>query len=155
MSSESAFYEPETLVDRLQGIYRIPIRDGLGPVGGSEEPNNSDEYVRTHETPRQHTPIMREAARRIKELEAHVAALIPLAQLGDACFESWPEGSIDGGDLQDMLKDHGLIAAVPGGFNENIHIDAYNCCPEEGDEWLMPTKAALAARDILAALERP
>lgn len=45
------------LIDRLRGIYRIPIRDGLGPAGG-EEPDNPNEFVRTFQT----SPIQHEAA---------------------------------------------------------------------------------------------
>jgi hypothetical protein len=72
--SETQFYEPETLVDRLQGIYRIPIKDGLGPVQGSEEPNNPNEFVRTFTG----IPgIQKEAARRIRELEAQLESLKP------------------------------------------------------------------------------
>lgn len=102
------------------------------------------------QTDRSDHPICIEAADRIEALESRVAALLPLAQFGEACFESWPEGSIDGGDLQDMLTSHGLIAAVEGGFREAVHIDAHNCSPVEGDEWLMPTPAAIRARAALA-----
>lgn len=52
------------LVDRLRGIYRIPITDGLGAVGGGEEPDNPDEFVRKFET----SPIMHEAAGEIDRL---------------------------------------------------------------------------------------
>lgn len=52
-----------TLVDRLRGIYRIPITDGLGPAGG-DEPDNPDEHVRRFETP----PIHHEAADEIARL---------------------------------------------------------------------------------------
>jgi hypothetical protein len=62
--------DPETLVDRLRGIYRIPIRDGLGPVGGGDEPNNPDEYVRRHATP----PIQHAAADEIERLRALLAS---------------------------------------------------------------------------------
>ena len=51
------------LVDRLNGIYRIPIIDGLGPVEGSEEPSNSESYVRTFDS----SPICKEAAKFIGE----------------------------------------------------------------------------------------
>lgn len=57
----------ETLVDRLRGIYRIPIRDGLGPVGAGDEPDNPHEYVRSDfVTP----PIQRAAAAEIERLRA-------------------------------------------------------------------------------------
>ena len=58
--SEPAY---EDLIRRLRGEYRIPITDGLGPAGG-EEPNNSNEFVRTFEVP----PINKEAADTIENL---------------------------------------------------------------------------------------
>ncbi|MQX28963.1 hypothetical protein [Sinorhizobium meliloti] len=51
------------LVERLRGIYRIPITDGLGPAGG-EEPDNPNEFVRTFPSP----PIQIEAAAEIDRL---------------------------------------------------------------------------------------
>lgn len=63
------------LVERLSGIYRIPITDGLGPAGG-EEPDNPSEFVRRFEVP----PIHREAAAEIKRLRA---ALAPFAKAAD------------------------------------------------------------------------
>lgn len=59
------------LVDRLKGIYRIPITDGLGPVAGSEEPTNSDYFVRTFET----SPICKEAAHFIENQEQYIKHL--------------------------------------------------------------------------------
>ena len=55
-----------TLVDRLRGIYRIPIRDGLGATGGGEEPDNPSEHVTHYQTP----PIQRVAAAEIERLRA-------------------------------------------------------------------------------------
>lgn len=52
------------IVDRLRGIYRIPIADGLGATGGGEEPDNPNEFVRNFETP----PIQKEAADHIERL---------------------------------------------------------------------------------------
>lgn len=77
-------------------------------------------------------------------------ALVPFAKFGDAVMDAWPEGSIDGFELQDMLKEFGLIAPVEGGFRDSVHIDAHNCSPVEGDEWLMPTQAAIEARAALS-----
>jgi len=59
------------LVERLRGIYRIPITDGLGAVGSGDEPDNPNEFVRSFET----SPIMREAASAIEALEAENARL--------------------------------------------------------------------------------
>lgn len=61
---------PATLVARLRGQYRIPINDGLGPVEGSEEPDNAQEYVRSYATP----PIQRVAAAEIERLRAALDA---------------------------------------------------------------------------------
>ncbi|RVP13106.1 hypothetical protein CN085_19535 [Sinorhizobium meliloti] len=69
------------LVERLRGIYRIPITDGLGPAGG-EEPDNPNEFVRTFPSP----PIQIEAAAEIdrlrRELEEARKALEPFAKIG-------------------------------------------------------------------------
>jgi hypothetical protein len=54
------------LVERLRGIYRTPITDGLGPVGSGDEPDNPDEFVRTFPVP----PIHRKAADEIERLTA-------------------------------------------------------------------------------------
>ena len=58
------------LVERLRGIYRIPITDGLGPAGG-EEPDNPNEFVRQFET----SPIQHEAADRLLSLSTRNAEL--------------------------------------------------------------------------------
>lgn len=51
------------IVERLRGIYRIPITDGLGPAGG-DEPNNQTEFVRSFPVP----SINIEAAAEIERL---------------------------------------------------------------------------------------
>ncbi|WP_407529249.1 hypothetical protein [Methylobacterium oryzisoli] len=61
-----------TLTDRLRGIYRIPITDGLGATGGGEEPDNPHAFVRHFETP----PIQKEAAREIERLRAGIRAYL-------------------------------------------------------------------------------
>ena len=61
---------PSTLVDRLRGHYRLPIKDGLGPVKGGDEPDNPEEYVRTFAAP----PIHRVAAAEIERLRAALDA---------------------------------------------------------------------------------
>ncbi|BCH20154.1 hypothetical protein [Mesorhizobium sp. L-2-11] len=60
------------LIDRLNGIYRIPITDGLGAVGAGEEPENPNEFVRKFETP----PIHREAAAALTALQAENEKLL-------------------------------------------------------------------------------
>lgn len=52
------------LIDRLRGIYRITITDGMGPVSGSDEPENEKEFVRKFET----TPICLEAAKALESM---------------------------------------------------------------------------------------
>lgn len=60
------------LTDRLRGEYRIPITDGLGAVGGGEEPDNPDFFVRQFETP----PIQKEAADIIDQMEELLDSLL-------------------------------------------------------------------------------
>lgn len=62
---------PATLVDRLRGHYRLPIKDGLGPVKGGDEPDNPEEYVRTFGAV---PPIHRVAAAEIERLRAALDA---------------------------------------------------------------------------------
>jgi hypothetical protein len=68
------------IVDRLRGIYRIPITDGLGPVGGSEEPDNPNEFVRRFPS----TPIQEQAADAIEmlveALEVHACSCSSLCE---------------------------------------------------------------------------
>lgn len=59
------------LVERLNGVYRVPITDGLGAVGSGEEPDNPNEFVQRFETP----PIHKEAAAAIQSLVARNAEL--------------------------------------------------------------------------------
>jgi len=78
------------LCDRLRGIYRVPITDGLGPVGCGEEPHNPNEFVRRFETP----PIQREAAalllRQAGEIERWRGLRDAIAELRGYGPE-WPE----------------------------------------------------------------
>ena len=60
------------LVERLRGIYRMPITDGLGSVGSGNEPDNPYEFVRTFPVP----PIHREAAAEIERLTESNNALM-------------------------------------------------------------------------------
>ena len=62
---------PATLVDRLRGHYRLPIKDGLGPVKGGDEPDSPEEYVRTFGPV---PPIQRVAAAEIERLRAALDA---------------------------------------------------------------------------------
>ncbi|WP_419900627.1 hypothetical protein [Roseomonas sp. USHLN139] len=73
--------DPATLVDRLRGVYRIPITDGLGPAGG-DEPSNPTEFVRRHQA----SPIQHAAAAEIERLRAEAleARRLYLSWMSDA-----------------------------------------------------------------------
>jgi hypothetical protein len=81
--------ELNNVLDRLRGITRVPITDGLGPVnGGGDSPT---EYVRQFEMP-PHYPmpgshlandtitVIEKQAARIAELEAAINAAIDMIQ---------------------------------------------------------------------------
>jgi hypothetical protein len=59
------------MIRRLRGVYRIPITDGCGAVGGGDEPDNPDEFVRSFQTP----PIQLRAADTLDALTAEVRKL--------------------------------------------------------------------------------
>jgi hypothetical protein len=97
------------LIDRLRGVYRIPINDGLGPVATSEEPYNANEFVRSFPT----VPIQIEAA------DALQAAL-------DRADRA--EAERDAAHNEALEKVLAIIAALPTPENEDImrgHEDAY------------------------------
>jgi hypothetical protein len=53
---------------------------------------------------------------------------------GREVMDAWPEGGIDGFDLQDLAEKHGIILSVPGGFDPDKHNDdGYGL--ESGDPW--------------------
>lgn len=56
-----------SLVNRLRGIYTIPVNDGAGPLNGS------DTFTRTFDGL---PPINEEAAKRIERLEAALQAIV-------------------------------------------------------------------------------
>ena len=56
---------------------------------------------------------------------------------GKAVMEGWPEGGIDGFDLQELAEKYNVIRAVEGGFNPKRHNDAYGVCPDPGDPWFL------------------
>lgn len=49
-------------------------------------------------------------------------------------MESWPYGGLDGGDLQDLAEQHGLIVAAPGGYDPTKH-GPCDCGCEPGDPY--------------------
>lgn len=83
----------DTIQDRLRGIYRIPITDGLGPAGG-EEPNNPNEFVRDFSafTP----PIQAEAAAHIDAQDAKIKALVEALSASVATIEDYIAYEHDG-----------------------------------------------------------
>lgn len=62
----------QDLLERLRGVYRIPITDGLGAVGSGEEPENENEFVRKFDVP----PIQIEAAEAIEYLLSVIQGLM-------------------------------------------------------------------------------
>ncbi|PWJ81532.1 hypothetical protein C7441_11064 [Pseudaminobacter salicylatoxidans] len=76
------------LVDRLRGIYRIPITDGLGAVGSGEEPDNPNEFVRRFET----SPIQHEAATTLLALSARAEAAEERVKKLEAALANIAEG---------------------------------------------------------------
>lgn len=58
----------DTLIDRLRGIYKIPITDNLGPVGDDDDPKF---FIRKFES----TPICLEAAEAIENLQIEIIRL--------------------------------------------------------------------------------
>lgn len=77
------------LVERLRGIYNIPVNDGAGPLNGSMT------FTRAFKT----SPIMHEAADRIEQLESQLAnarkADSELADRLEKLLERVEEASID------------------------------------------------------------
>lgn len=59
------------IVERLRGIYRVPITDGLGKVESNLEPDNDQEFVRQFPSP----PIQLEAADEIERLRTGIKRL--------------------------------------------------------------------------------
>jgi hypothetical protein len=109
------------LVERLLGVYRVPITDGLGPAGG-DEPDNENYFVQTFPT----TPIQVEAAREIERLwaenEALRKALKPFAEMCadvESCAAEYPadhpaskpDGWFTGFEWDDLLRARALYEA--------------------------------------------
>ncbi|TDQ63617.1 hypothetical protein ATL17_1624 [Maritalea mobilis] len=49
-------------------------------------------------------------------------------------MEAWPEGDLEGFELQEKAIKHGLIYEVDGGYDPKKHEDLYGCS-EPGDTW--------------------
>lgn len=58
---------------------------------------------------------------------------------GQAVMEAWPDGDIDGFELQEIAERHGVISQVPGGYDPERDgedaIDEYGI--EPGDAWFV------------------
>ena len=113
------------LVDRLNGIYRIPITDGFGPVGSGDEPDNPNEFVRRFETP----PISKEAA---AYLEHQAAELARKPAVADAYWEIVESYKVENAELRAALE--GMISEFVGPY-------------EEGWSSVQRARSALAAQD--------
>ncbi len=70
------------LVDRLRGIYTIPVNDGLGLLNGKDTFTPAEPFF----TP----PIQKEAASRIEELESAAQTLIDALDHSHARGETFP-----------------------------------------------------------------
>jgi hypothetical protein len=64
---------------------------------------------------------------------------------GREIMKAWPEGGVDGFDLQDLAEKHGIIKAIPGGFDPATCDDALGVSPEPGDPWFLRNYAPEAA----------
>lgn len=56
-----------------------------------------------------------------------------------AVMRSWPEGGVDGFELQELAEKHSMIAPAPGGYDPERHFDEYGVAPEKGDPWFETT----------------
>ncbi len=133
------------LSDRLRGIYRIAITDGLGPAGG-EEPANPHEFVRRFEVP----PIQIEAADALDAAKAKIADLESRAlDLASIIREQ-------GCDLKDRRDQLAAAEAREARLREALEkaavrlVDASNCIGYGGmalkvQEWAHEARAALEA----------
>ncbi len=138
--------DTKALVERLRGIYRVPITDGLGTAGG-DEPNNQHEFVRRFETP----PISKEAANAIELLTARAEAaererdeaLAPVAWLyfnEDVGSEISYVHPINSGEVPDAtdirpIRDRAAVECI---------CDAWDCLRSERAEALAALAAAQA-----------
>ena len=100
------------LVERLSGIYRVPITDGHGAVGGGEEPDNPNEFVRQFPT----VPIQLEAASALERLHALAQAQAARANAADEALRTISAtlgGSGEWSDQRQMILDvHRQVAEI-------------------------------------------
>jgi hypothetical protein len=82
----------------------------------------------------------------IERLERAEAAL-PMARLGQIVSVGWPEGDIDGGDLQDWMASCELIKQSEEPYDADKHPPIDDV--EEGDTFFLFTEAYYKARAAL------
>lgn len=57
------------------------------------------------------------------------------AAFGKAVMKSWPEGGLDGFELQELAERHQVIKPYKNGFDPSLHSDGFGVCAERGDAW--------------------
>lgn len=54
---------------------------------------------------------------------------------GKAIMERWPEGDVDGFELENIAKRYGVLVEEPGGYDPEKHGEDFVGDPEPGDTW--------------------
>jgi hypothetical protein len=49
----------------------------------------------------------------------------------------WPDGDLDGGDLQELAVVYKMILPVPGGYDPKVHAADDEYGTEPGDDWFV------------------
>jgi len=55
---------------------------------------------------------------------------------GRAVMQVWPEGDLDGFELQELAIKHHVLLPEPDGFDPSKHEDVYGCA-DAGDDWFV------------------
>ena len=136
--------ELKKLAERLRGTVRVPITDGLGAVGGGDEPDNPDEFVRTFQTP----PIQHEAADAVLELIAEVDAQHRAYQAAMSALNK------SGEELSQLKAERDRMAEALGLSISAIKIAAKAINGKaEPEELEAIHRAGLTAREVLNRIE--
>ncbi len=61
---------------------------------------------------------------------------------GRAVMASWPDGDLDGYELQELAAKHNVLSEVEGGYNPEIHGTDHWFDPVIGDPWFVKNFAA-------------
>ena len=56
-------------------------------------------------------------------------------RFGMQIMRNWPQGDVDGGDLQELAIENNIILLIPGGFDPEVHDSEYSDFYEPGDQW--------------------